>query len=367
MSTQNHINILVMPTDECNMNCLYCFHKPFQKDTNKMNISTVEHLLNITTPFYKHINLIWHGGEPLLMGLSFYKQVLELEKNYPTTFSNSVQSNLTLLTDEMADFFSINNFNLSGSYDGISNIISRGHDSEILSGRQLMIDRGKRSGLIMVVSNLNINNLIDNYKIFKQLQVNISLNLYLDQKNCQRKELQLNEAVTITKLKELFDYWAYDISGNIHISYFKHILDYIFFKKKSLCTYTSCIGRWLGIRHNGDIVPCNRFFPQVYSYGNIYEYDNINEAFDSSGFGLLLKQAISRREKCKHCHIYDFCCGGCNNNALNENGIENNGGLGCKILISLYEYIDSFLQNKLFSNTKLNPMLMLMIKKAQIF
>jgi len=362
-----HINILVMPTDACNMDCVYCFHTTHQSGIDFMSIETVKQILDITTPFYKRVNLIWHGGEPLLLGLDFYKEVVRLQKLASCKITNSVQSNLTLMTPELAKFFADNNFNVSGSFDGVINAKTRGHDNEIMTGRQFVIESGKRCGVIMVVSNLNINHLIESYRFFKEIDVNFSLNLYLDQEDNKKDYLQLNENTAIIKLIELFDYWANDINGNIHISYFKNILDFILFRKKGLCTYTSCMGRWIGIRYNGEIGPCNRYFPAEYSYGNVYDYSSIGDAFESAGFMNLLSKAIIRREKCKACEIYHFCNGGCNNTAMNENGIENNEGLSCRILVSLYKHINDFINNALSSksqNNSINPLLKKMLNDS---
>lgn len=364
----DHINILAMPTDSCNMNCVYCFHKPFQNDMETMSVETLKRMLEITAPFYKSIQFIWHGGEPLLMGLDFYQKVIELQKPLSCSIKNSIQSNLTLLTPEMAAFFSENNIYVSGSYDGVCNAQLRGNDEKILAGRALMTKTGKRCGLIMVVSNANIHHLIDSYHFFKEQNINFSLNLYLDQKDNEKKELQLQEDTAADRLNELFDYWAYDKTGSIHISYFKQILDYLLFQKKSLCTYTSCLGRWIGVRHDGEIVPCNRYFQKQYSYGNVFDYTDIGQAFDSEGFVTLLRQAVTRREKCRSCEIYSFCNGGCNNTAMNENGIENNNGLSCKILKSVYRHIEKFMKNAVSSKadtSSFNPLLQKLLHRAQ--
>ena len=365
----DHINLLILPTDACNMNCVYCFHKPYYKEFKKMSTQTVKHLLDITAPHYKQINIIWHGGEPLLMGVDFYKEVLEIQKNYNCKINNSIQSNLTLLTPVMADFLIENNISISGSFDGVCNEQLRGHSEEILLGRKLMIDRGKRCGLIMVVSNQNINQLIESYLFFKSINVNFSLNLYLDPKNTTNPRLTLDRRVAIQRLGELFDYWAYDTDGSINISYFKNILDYIMLQKKSLCSYTSCLGRWIGVHNDGELTPCNRYFSNEYCFGNVYDYADIREAFSSKGFTNLITGAIERREKCKDCEIYDYCNGGCNNVALNENGLSNNGGLSCQILIAVYKHINSFI-DKIYSETdykKLyNPLLCKMIEQRKI-
>lgn len=360
-----HINLLVMPTDACNMNCVYCFHKPYSTDCGKMSIASVKRLLDITAPHYKYINIIWHGGEPLLMGADFYKEVLELQRSYPCKINNSIQSNLTLLTPEMADFFVENNVDISGSFDGTCNERTRGRSKDILSARQLMIDRKKRCGFIMVVSGLNVNHLIDSYLFFKEMDVNFSLNLYLEQKGTTIDPLRLDEGNAVYRLNELFDYWASDTSGKTHISYFKNILDFILFQKKSLCSFTSCLGRWVGVHFDGTLSPCNRYFPSNYSFGNIYDYNDIGEAFESQGFQTLLQEAIVRREKCKSCEIYDFCNGGCNNVAFNENGVANNGGLSCRILKSVYLHINDFINSIAINdyNKDLNPLLAAMLKK----
>jgi len=125
------------------MKCIYCFHKPYVNSFNKIEYKTVKHLLDITVPYYRRINIIWHGGEPLLMGLDFYKEMLALQKNYNCQIYNSIQSNLTLLSPEMADFFAKNKVKISGSFDGVYNEKLRGHSEAILFGRQLMLDREK--------------------------------------------------------------------------------------------------------------------------------------------------------------------------------------------------------------------------------
>lgn len=362
-----HINILMIPTDSCNMNCVYCFHNPYTENFEKMSLQTVKRTLDITAPYYKHINLIWHGGEPLLMGIDFYKQVIELEKKYNCKINNSIQSNLTLLTTEFADFFKENDISISGSFDGTCNEKLRGNSEEILSGRKLITSRNKRCGLIMVVSNENINSLIESYNFFKTEGINYSLNLYLDSKSEFSPNLKLNKNITAEKLCELFDFWAKDSSGTIHVSYFKNILDYLLLNKKTLCSYTSCLGRWLSVKSNGTITPCNRYFPKEYNYGNVYDYTDIGQAFSSSGFENILKAAIERRKKCKDCKIYDYCSGGCNNVALNENGITNNGGMHCQILIAVYNHIEEFIANMPSEKNDIyqyNPLLVEMIKKS---
>lgn len=359
----NHISILVMPTDICNMDCVYCFHNSHHKKQGKMSLETLKRLYDITFSCYKDVTLIWHGGEPLVMGLDFYRKAFEMQKNYVgVKVTNRMQSNLTLLSDEMADFFSKNNVGIGTSMDGSMNEVLRGNTSTILDNRKKLLERNKSCGFIMVLSNKNIDSLISSYELFKSLNSNYNINPYVATPTFENLDLILDAHRTIEKLIEFYEYWKEDTYCNIHVSFFERIIEYIMYKKKSVCKYNSCMGKWLGIRYNGDVVPCNRYFPEEYTYGNVWNIQELHQAFDSVGFQKLLTQSIERRKKCKNCNIFDFCSGGCNNVALNENGVQNNMGNTCIISIAVYEYI--FLdmkKNRMIDKVK-NPMIRALIK-----
>jgi len=344
-----HLNILAMPTDACNMNCAYCFHKQHCNNNGFMSMDTLKQLVSITLPFYKKVKFLWHGGEPMLMGLDFYRNALKLQKGTTCRIENAIQTNLTLMTPEIAAFLCENKFGIGSSYDGIYNANLRGNDEAILRGRQMIIEQGGKCSFIMVVSQYNIDSLIDSYKFFKEKHINFTFNLYIDSKDFENSTLKLREDETIRRIKEFFIYWAHDANCTIEVSYFRRILEFILFRKKTICTYTSCLGRWVGVRHDGEIVPCNRYFPTEYSFGNVFDYSNIGEAFESEGFVNILSKAIDRRNKCKSCEIYDFCNGGCNHVAYNENGIDSNGGASCRIRKEIYMYIEDFVDNAIAS------------------
>ena len=325
----------------------------------------LRHIMAVTLPYYRQVSFIWHGGEPLSIGLDFYKNAVEIQKEYQKQYhvliKNSIQSNFTLLTQEMIDFFKENDFSLSTSYDGTNNEITRGRSIQIMKGIKKCVDSGIRCGLIMVASKLNIDTFIESYHFFKEHNLNFKINPYFgDDKN-----LALDYNVFAEKMCELFNYWALDTDTNIQISSFNIVMDYILLHKKSVCSFTSCLGKWAAIDYNGTIRPCNRYFPDEYSYGNVSDYSSFEEAFQSEGFRKLLVKAISRREKCKSCEIFDFCSGGCNNTAMTENGgIENNNGNYCKYLLKLYKYIESFL-NENADNSKLNRFIRKKIEMAK--
>lgn len=234
-----------------------------------MDERTLYQVMKTTLPNYDRVSFIWHGGEPLSMGLDFYKDVIriqeEISKDYKVEIHNSIQSNLTLLTDEMADFFANHSFSISTSYDGICNDITRGNSNQILAGRAKWLNYQDTCGVIMVASKININTLIASYLFFKEKGINFKINPYLG----NDEALILDYDEYLQKMFQLFEHWALDSETKIIINSFAPIIEYILFHKKSLCTYTSCLGHWASIYYDGTIKPCNRYFPDEYSYGNI--------------------------------------------------------------------------------------------------
>ena len=112
----------------------------------------------------KNVRIIWHGGEPLLMGIDFYKEVIEIEKQFPNTmFSNGIQTNATLINDEWIDFFKTNKINVGISYDGQYNDVLRDKTKQVQDAIKLMQDRNFRFGAICVISGKTQDKLIEIY------------------------------------------------------------------------------------------------------------------------------------------------------------------------------------------------------------
>lgn len=343
---------------------MYCFHNEHNCNNEFMTYETLEKFIMCTQNSYEQVNYIWHGGEPLSMGREFYEKAISLQDKYSTSnhkITNAMQTNLTLLTNDMAGFLIDNKFSFGSSFDGITNDITRGMSQKILEGRELLLQKGKTCGCIQVITSVNVSRMIENYYYFKRKNISFSINMYVEDSTRNDKlKLDLNEY--IENILKLYELWVHDSSCTIRITQFQEIITFILFSKKSTCQYCSCLGHWISVRPNGDLYPCNRFFDKKYCYGNVYDYSGLENAFESAGFRKILTDAVERREKCKNCEIYSFCEGGCNNNAINENGIKNNGGKSCIALKSIYMHIADSIQE--IVNGKQNIILNPWLKKA---
>lgn len=127
MDTRTY-GIMIKPVgSDCNVRCAYCYYtnKPSSLRGNKHRM--FDDVLELVTKQIIQIHgkkaiieFAWHGGEPTLAGLEFYKTALNLQKKYGNNrqISNTLQTNATLLNDEWCDFFVKNNFLLGVSIDG---------------------------------------------------------------------------------------------------------------------------------------------------------------------------------------------------------------------------------------------------------
>ncbi len=118
---------IVKLTDNCNMRCRYCYH--FQHNTNhvynNMQIEVVDKVIErLIEHNHQYAHFIWHGGEPLLMGLAFFEHIINKQKEVLRTndkdivISNGIQTNGTLLTRDTIDFLVENHFYIGLSLDG---------------------------------------------------------------------------------------------------------------------------------------------------------------------------------------------------------------------------------------------------------
>ena len=368
------INILIKPTDDCNLRCTYCFHRKQKYEKNIMPLTTLEHLYEIVFPHYKRIKMIWHGGEPTCAGADFYKKAFAMQTKYMNEFKvnvkNSMQTNGTLLSQELIDIFKENHVNIGISYDGIINDHTRGSTNDVNLGRILLQKNHMDAGIITVVNGLNINRLIENYEVMKKEKRHVQLNHYVEtDPDHPNLELKLDLKTYIEKMWELFEYWIDDTYCNIELQPFTQMIREYLFKVPIVCDRTSCHRSWFSVNHSGKISPCDKNFPDKYTFGYVSEYKDIREMYESPGFKNLLNDVIERREICMNtCEIYKYCEGGCTYNAMVENDIRTPGGFSCLARKDLFSKIFHFLEKKNLNKTNYaeklkNPILIETLQK----
>ena len=120
-------NIMLKPAGSlCNLGCAYCYYLDkadiYGGREPRMSLEMLETVIReyIAANDVPEVTFNWHGGEPLVLGLDFYRKAMELERKYADgkTVFNTLQTNGTLLTPEWADFLRENRFLVGISIDG---------------------------------------------------------------------------------------------------------------------------------------------------------------------------------------------------------------------------------------------------------
>ena len=139
--------IIIKPTYSCNFRCKYCYLGNETKVRSKMfDLSFVRNAIEqvreyvIRNKSKKKVTFIWHGGEPLLWGVENFRRVFEFMEDGLSgiDYTNSIQTNLSLLTEEYVDLFLKYNVQVGFSIDGFMEL----NDSQrvFADGRRLLTD-----------------------------------------------------------------------------------------------------------------------------------------------------------------------------------------------------------------------------------
>ncbi|MDR3542063.1 MAG: radical SAM protein, partial [Desulfosporosinus sp.] len=112
----------------CNLECSYCYYLETgrfsqSKHQSCMSDGLLERYIHqyIESSPGPVVQFTWHGGEPTLAGLNFYRLAIKLQKRYlPEGWScwNNLQTNGILLDDEWCSFLADANFDVGLSIDG---------------------------------------------------------------------------------------------------------------------------------------------------------------------------------------------------------------------------------------------------------
>lgn len=369
------ITIIAKPTSECNFRCKYCYHASTKYEAGLLELSKLEKLVRLAQEEYDRVDYVWHGGEPLLCGISYFQKIAELQKKYKRkdlVIKNSVQTNGYLLSNKFISFFRENEFNIGVSFDGPGecNILRQSANAVMknIDSAQIV---GLRLSSLSVIHALNCNRQIEIYEFFKSKKMSMKFNPIFSSGSAKQNPIYLLEIEQyIDSLKAFYDYWLVDQNA-VRADPLDQYIRMKLTGKATECIYGSCLYHWLGIDQHGDIYPCGRSFGLDYRMGSISEINHISDIFKQQNYIDLLKKSIVRRSNCQNnCNYYGICNGGCNNNALIENGrIDMNGGFLCKVLKDMYDYISMSIDVILSDQgllEKCNPLLKQALNKKKL-
>jgi uncharacterized protein len=320
----------------CNLNCSYCYYLGKKnlypdKDHFLMTDNILEKYIRqqIQATTGDIITFSWHGGEPLLAGIEFYRKVLRLQaasKPAGKTIVNGIQTNGTLITEEWCRFLAANNFVIGMSIDGPAQF----HDAcrktktgdttfaKVLSRLRLLEKYNIIPEILCVVNSSNVKHPLAVYKFLKQTGARYITFLPLVNHNPESVSGVSSESVPAPEfghfLSAVFDEWVQDDIGNIKIQIFEEAARTAFNQEHTLCIFKVDCGGVPVVEHNGDFYSCDHYVDSDHLLGNIN--DHSVEYFlgheKQVSFGRLKSSTLP--DYCIQCEVRPMCNGECPKN-----------------------------------------------------
>lgn len=363
------INVIIKTTNGCNLRCKYCYNSESGYTREILPLEKFERLLTILGEDFREIMLVWHGGEPTVCGLDYFKKAVEIEEKVHgvngVRIRNSMQTNGTLLNAEWIEFFKKYDFKIGLSFDGINNDKYRQQTDKTLKTIELMKKKGLKPSCLAVVADDDYD-LVENYKYFASLGIPVEFS-YLFMEGGAKDLNGLTKEKYVKRYLELVDYWFNDKNG-VDVRLIETYIAMAVGSYFRVCTNSSCHGKYLSIAPNGALYNCGRDNMQKYPFGNIDTFSAYKEIYSSQGFNELLKGSIERRKKCKEsCEFFEECAGGCADCAASENNLSTPPEFSCYCFRTIYSYVKKKMQeikDKKISLDQLNPAVKRTLKRC---
>ena len=332
----------------CNLACKYCYYL----EKNKLYPTAQRHLMSdemleqftreyIEAQTMNQVLFTWHGGEPLLRSIDFYRKALSLQQKYAggRCIDNVIQTNGTLLTDEWCEFFAQNHWLVGISIDGPQpyhdhyRLTAAGKPSwkKVMQGIKLLKKHGVEWNAMAVVNAYNANHPLEFYRFFKEngcqfLQFTPIVERQTRHEDgrtlaslADKNEIPLSEASVTPEqwgyfLSAIFDEWVRKDVGKIFVEIFDCTLANWMGVSPGICAYSKECGHAGVMEHNGDVYSCDHFVFPEYKLGNIRDHSLIDMLYgeQQQEFSRLKHSSLPRQ--CKECDMEFACHGECPKN-----------------------------------------------------
>ena len=356
-------NLMLKPAGSlCNLDCAYCYYldksELYGGREPRMSLEDLERYVRcyIDACETDEITFNWHGGEPLVLGLDFYKKAVEFQQKYKgdKKISNTLQTNATLVTDEWARFFAENNFLLGVSVDGPPEVHDRYRRDKggaptcekVVKGMEKLYRAGAQYNAMATINSASEGKGLEVYQFLKGLGTAfIQFSPVVEHvvwpvrngkpdKHARPHIVDPSEPGAVLApwsvspvgfgrfICDIFDYWVRHDIGRVFVNFFDCTLANWCGVQPGTCSFAETCGGNAAVEHNGDVYCCDHFVYPKYLIGNIYR-DSLTDMMNSPQqlrFGIDKRNSLPR--KCLRCEFWPLCHGGCPKHRFNttDNG-----------------------------------------------
>ena len=367
MSPAKHaIQVVTKPIGPvCNLDCEYCFYLA-KKDlypggehfrmTDEVLDTYVSQL--IAAQPGPDVQFTWQGGEPTMMGLDFFRRVVELQQRHvPEGWrcTNALQTNGTLLDAQWGEFLAEHGFLVGISIDGPAWIHDRFRvdrkgaptHERVMAGLHTLREHGVDHNVLCVVNALNSQHPLEVYRFFRDEGVDWLQLIPIVERDGERgiSDRSVTGEAWGEFLVVLFDEWVRNDIGSIFVQLFEECVRMWLGHPATLCVHAETCGFGLAMEHNGDLFSCDHYVDPAHLLGNISETPlrELADRPEQVTFGLDKRDALPRL--CRECDVRFACNGGCPKDrfALTPDG-EDGLNVLCAGYARFFRHVDPYMR-----------------------
>lgn len=312
----------------CNLRCSYCYEYPYLGHKRRLSLEEIRIIFKQVRAVLKRrkdsvANFIWHGGEPLLIEPAYYESIWKIQKEIfkssKISIENSVQTNLTLLSDEYLEKIKgglFDSFGVSYDLNGQQrvNVAGKQVNAKVLQNMQRLLENKVPFGVITVLSQETMPYAEEIFRYFDERKISLRfLPFYNPPSGNQPYKATISEDEIVESLKKLFDCWlASENASRIWPleGYLDDLVNEIQQSKDALRYYDREKHEWTWvINTDGGIFAYDDEYKPEYCYGNILT-DSVEQILGSQNRMKLVEESRNRIQNvCNSCSHFGYCSG----------------------------------------------------------
>jgi len=345
------IQMMIKPAGAvCNLACDYCYYLgkeglyekgPGGPGAFRMSQEVLEQCIRdyIDSQGSEEVTFVWQGGEPMMLGIEFFRKALAFQEKYADgrRISNSIQTNGTLINEEWAEFMSRHQFLVGISIDGPCDLHNhhrkypsgKGSFTRVLHGVDLLRKRHVSFNTLTTVHDRNSRMPLRVYRFLKDLGSRHMQFIPIVERASEEADGLLSpvpvndhEKAWVTEetveplnwgkfLSRIFDEWVRIDIGRVYVNYFDNTLAPYIGEEPAICTTRMTCGNAPVLEHNGDLYACDHYVYPEFLLGNIR--DKTLEAMVQDWF---LRDFGQKKQdllpaECRQCEFLKACGGDC--------------------------------------------------------
>ncbi|ESY71144.1 hypothetical protein X742_01490 [Mesorhizobium sp. LNHC232B00] len=329
--------LLVKLTGACNWACTYCYDYDRRRFRESLELGDVAPVIEQMANNHKHLNIIFHGGEPLLRFkelkaiLGFANEVCAARG---ATVRFSIQTNGSFLDEDVISFLQQNSVEVGMSIDGPSELNDQNRIDHLGRGTSAQFEKlfdlfpdfmRSKVGYITTVTSTNVDKLSQVADYLRNLGVTSWKTAIFDMEGRARNASQLAPDLNayITFLLRALDDCAAGRWFGFRYNNILELLDNVFSVRRSnMCLKFPCgAGReFLVAAADKTIMACDATYHPSFVIGTLG--DEVAAAqVSANGRALSERQDwLLHEAECATCPWFHYCAGTCMAKAVIQHG-----------------------------------------------